>query len=58
LNICELIAGDVRPNVLLYNDSEWNTNISDDQELMYKNFMKEAKLSKENLLIFEIGINP
>jgi len=48
----------VRPNVLLYNDSEWNTDKTDAQEDKYKEFMAAVRKDNSNLLIFEIGINP
>ena len=51
-------TGAVRPNILLYNDSEWNTDKTDAQEDKYKEFMAAVKSSRQNLLIFEIGINP
>ena len=35
--------GAVRPNILLFNDSQWNSERSDAQESKFKAFMKQVK---------------
>ena len=34
---------EMRPNVLLFNDGEWNTQLSDAQELKYEEFLAYSK---------------
>jgi len=54
---CET-PGDVRPNIVLYNDNEWNMDLQDKQEENFQKFAKKVEDSHEFLIFLEIGINP
>ena len=57
----EKINAKVRPNILFWNDAEWNTQISDRQERNFDEFIEGWKFRSgskpEELAILEIGVN-
>jgi hypothetical protein len=50
-------VGDLRPNILMYKDSTWNSDRSDAQEERFKEFMHRVKSSGEKCVIIELGMN-
>jgi len=52
------VAGEVRPNILLFDDEDYDSSYSDAQEEEYLAFMDRVKEDNGNLLIIELGLNP
>ena len=49
---CESIA---RPSILMFNDWDWNSKISDKQKYRFRTWLKEVRKSKAKVVIIEIG---
>ena len=52
------IPGIVRPNIVLFQDTEWNSERADEQEIEYKTFMEYVQDDKHKMVILELGIDP
>ena len=49
--------GKVRPNIVMFNDDQWNPERSDNQEIEYKTFMEYVQDDEKRLVILELGLN-